>query len=112
MQSLGFRIQDHDVSEFVSKAFASHASGEPQPALQATPARTIIDMEGLRVALEYGQKCRKVGVSEFRAPLLQIEHGLTETSAVCPENREAYIAVAVGSYQCVLESEMNLVSQV
>ena len=23
-------------------------------------SRTIIDMEGLRVALEYGQKCRKV----------------------------------------------------
>ena len=28
--------------------------------LQAIPDRTIIDMDGLRVAMEYGQKCRKV----------------------------------------------------
>lgn len=33
---------------------------------QATPARTIIDMEGLRVALEYGQKCRKDGLVEYQ----------------------------------------------
>ena len=93
---MGFSVEDHDVGKLVSQAFALQVSGEPKPARQATPARTIIDMEGLRVALEYGQKCRKVGVSEFRVLLLQTKLGLTATSA-CAENREAQVAVAVGN---------------
>ncbi|CAJ1431207.1 unnamed protein product [Effrenium voratum] len=46
------------------RAAQEAALKEQEQQAKAQP-RTIIDMEGLRVALEYGQKCRKDGLVEY-----------------------------------------------
>eukprot|EP00913_Durusdinium_trenchii_P031484 g29477.t1 len=96
-------------------------------------ARTIIDMDGLRIALEYGQKCRKDGLVEyhrgnwdealhswrrrdlalrrFRAPLrCEVENGMLRELHGSVLRNLSQAALRAGCYQEALDASERAIA--